>query len=156
MRGSPPVIEALNRLLTLELTVINQYFLHSRMCENWGYGRLAQSIRETALEEMKDAEEYMDRILFLEGLPNMQRLETLRVGETVPEQLQIHLAAEKMVISALIDGVAIAEQEGDGATREFLADRLEEEERHVDWLETQLGLIDKLGEANYLTEQVRD
>jgi bacterioferritin len=155
MRGSERVIEALNELLTLELTVVNQYFLHSRMCENWGYRLLAARLRDTAMEEMKDAEELIDRILFLEGVPNMQRLGPVTIGETVPEQLEIQLQGETRALKILADGVATAEKEGDAASREFFAGRLEEEEGHVDWLETELGLIRQVGEANYLAQQIR-
>jgi bacterioferritin len=155
MRGSERVIETLNELLTLELTIINQYFLHSRMCENWGYRLLAARLRETAMEEMKDAEELIDRILFLEGVPNMQRLGPVTVGEAVPEQLEIQVDGERRALNLLAQGVATAEKAGDAASREFFASRLEEEEGHVDWLETELGLIRQVGEANYLAQQIR-
>ncbi len=155
MRGSERVIEALNELLTLELTIINQYFLHSRMCEAWGYRLLAARLRHTAMEEMKDAEEIIDRILFLEGVPNMQRLGPVTVGETVPEQLELQLEGERRALQLLAEGAATAEQEGDAASREFFAGRLEEEERHVDWLETELALIRQVGETNYLAQQIR-
>ena len=155
MRGSKPVVEALNELLTLELTIINQYFVHSRMCESWGFPLLAARLRDTAMEEMKDAEEIIDRILFLEGLPNMQRLGPVRVGETVPEQLGLQVEAERQALQLLARGVATAEKEGDAASREFFAGRLREEEGHLDWLETELGLIQRVGEANYLAQQIR-
>ncbi|MDQ3990966.1 MAG: bacterioferritin, partial [Actinomycetota bacterium] len=139
MKGNEKVIEVLNGLLTFELTAINQYFLHSRMCENWGYGRLAARLREISREEMDDAEEIIDRILFLEGVPNMQRLEPIRIGETVPEQLRLQAEAEQRALSILADGIAAADEAGDRASREFFAGRLPEEEGHLDWLETQLG-----------------
>jgi bacterioferritin len=154
MKGSDRVIEVLNELLTFELTAINQYFLHSRMCDNWGYKRLAARLREISREEMDDAEEIMDRILFLEGLPNMQRLEPIRIGETVSEQLQLQAESEQRALSILGQGIAAADEAGDRASREFFAGRLQEEEAHLDWLETQLGLIDQVGEANYLTQQI--
>jgi bacterioferritin len=155
MKGKDRVVEALNELLTLELTIVNQYFLHSRMCESWGYGGLAARLRETSMEEMRDAEELIDRILFLEGLPNMQRLGPVTVGETVPEQLEIQLEGEKRALTILAECVTLAEKEGDAASREFFAGRLQEEERHLDWLETQLALIHRLGEENYLAQQIR-
>jgi bacterioferritin len=155
MRGSERVIESLNELLTLELTIVNQYFLHSRMCESWGYRLLAARLRETAMEEMRDAEELIDRILFMEGIPNMQRLGPVTIGETVAEQLELQFEGEKRALELLADGVATAEKEGDTASREFFAGRLAEEESHLDWLETQLALIRQVGEANYLAQQIR-
>jgi bacterioferritin len=156
MKGSDRVTEALNDLLTLELTVINQYFLHSKMCENWGYARLAKRLRDVAFEEMKDAESIIDRILFLEGLPNMQRLGAVRIGESVPEQLQIQLEAEREALTILAEGIKASLEEGDEASREFFAGSLLEEEEHADWLETELSLIEQVGEANYLAQQIRD
>lgn len=154
MKGNDRVIEVLNELLTFELTAINQYFLHSRMSDNWGYDRLAARLREISREEMDDAEEIIDRILFLEGVPNMQRLEPVRIGETVSEQLHLQAESEQRALSILGQGVAAADDAGDRASREFFAARLQEEEGHLDWLETQLGLIDQIGEANYLTQQI--
>lgn len=154
MKGDDRVIEALNELLTLELTVINQYFLHSKMCEDWGYGRLAARLRAVSREEMDDAEEIIERILFLEGIPNMQRLAPITIGETVSEQLRIQLEAERRALELLARGIAVAEEAGDEASREFFAGRLEEEEEHLNWLETQLGLLERVGEANYLAQQI--
>jgi bacterioferritin len=154
MKGNDRVIEVLNELLTFELTAINQYFLHSRMCDNWGYDRLSARLREISREEMDDAEEIIDRILFLEGVPNMQRLEPVRIGETVSEQLRLQAESEQRALSILGQGVAAADEAGDRASREFFAARLQEEEGHLDWLETQLGLIDQIGEGNYLTQQI--
>ena len=156
MQGSPRVIEALNDLLTLELTVVNQYFVHSRMCVNWGYGRIAGQQRAIAMDEMRDAEQIIDRILFLDGVPNMQRLGSVTVGETVSEQFQIALEGENRALELLHSGIGIALEEGDSASREFFAGRLLEEEAHVDYAETQLGLIQRLGEANYLAQQMAD
>jgi bacterioferritin len=156
MQGSDRVTEALNDLLTLELTVINQYFLHSKMCENWGLGRLAKRLREVSLEEMKDAERIVDRILFLEGLPNMQRLGAVRIGENVPELLKIQLDGERQALTVLAQGIKVALEEGDEASREFFAGSLLEEEEHADWLETELSLIQQVGEANYLAQQIHD
>lgn len=154
MQGSQRVVEALNELLTLELTVVNQYFVHSRMCENWGYERLAAKHREIAMEEMRDAEAIIDRVLFLDGVPNMQRLGSVTVGETVSEQFRIALDGELRALELLRGGISIALEEGDDASREFFAGSLLEEEGHVDFAETQLALIGSLGEANYLAQQL--
>jgi bacterioferritin len=154
MKGRGRVTDALNDLLTLQMTVIKQYFLHSRMCENWGYRRLARRLREVGLEEMKDAEAIIDRILFLEGVPNMQRLGAVTIGESVPEQLGIQLEGERQALKILADGIKVSLEEGDEASREFFASSLLEEEEHVDWLETELSLIGQVGEANYLAQQI--
>lgn len=154
MEGSGRVIDALNELLTLDLTAINQYFVHSRMCSNWGYEKLAKRFREIALDEMKDAEEIIDRVLFLEGVPNMQRLGSVTVGENVAEQLEIQLGVEKRALELLSAGVSASLEEGDNGSREFFAASLPEEEEHVDWHEAQLTLIEQVGEANYLAQQI--
>jgi bacterioferritin len=156
MKADDRVIEALNDLLTLELTVINQYFLHSRMCQDWGYEALAARLRAISREEMDDAEEIIDRILFLEGMPNLQRLRPVTIGENVPEQLRVSVEAEREALEILARGVAVSDEAGDRASREFFAGRLGEEEQHVDWLETQLHLLDHVGEANYLAQQIRE
>jgi bacterioferritin len=154
MKGNDRVVEALNELLTLELTVINQYFLHSKMCEDWGYARLAARFRAVSREEMDDAEELIERILFLEGVPNMQRLGPVTIGETVPEQFRIQLEAEKRALELLAQGISAADEAGDEASREFFAGRLQEEEGHLNWLETQLSLLEQVGETNYLAQQI--
>ncbi len=154
MKGSEKVLEALNELLTLELTVINQYFLHSKMCKDWGYERLAARLRAVSREEMDDAEEIIDRILFLEGVPNMQRLGPVVIGQSVPEQLRLQMDAEQRALSLLRQGVEAADTAGDTASREFFAARLQEEEGHLSWLETQLNLLEQVGEANYLAQQI--
>ena len=156
MQGNARVIDALNDLLTLELTVINQYFLHSKMCENWGYERLAKRLRDVSLDEMKDAERIVDRILLLDGIPNMQRLGAVTIGETVPEQLRIQLEGELQALKILAQGITASLEVGDEASREFFAGSLLEEEQHADWLETELSLITQVGEANYLAQQIRD
>jgi bacterioferritin len=155
MKGNDRVIEALNELLTLQLTAINQYFLHSKMCEDWGYRHLAARFREVSREEMDDAEEIIARILLLEGVPNMQRLEPLRVGETVPEQLRLQLETERRALELLAAGIATSDEAGDQASREFFAGHLNEEEEHANWLEAQLSLLEKVGEQNYLAQQIR-
>lgn len=154
MKGDEAIIEVLNGVLTAELTAINQYFVDSRMCANWGYQRLADHIRATAMDEMRDAEELIDRILFLEGIPNLQRLGPVRVGETVPEKLALALEVELEAIGRLNEGVAQATSKGDNGSRLLLEEMLKGEEEHADWLETQLEMINQLGEKHYLAEQV--
>jgi bacterioferritin len=156
MRGHDEVIELLNEVLTGELTAINQYFLHAKMCENWGYKRLAAHVRDESIDEMKHAETLTDRILYLEGIPNLQRLSPLRIGETVPEQLGNDLAVEMAALQRLNDGIALCTRLGDNGTRELLEDILVEEENHVDWLETQLETIRQIGVEHYLAQQLKD
>ena len=156
MQGNPRIIDLLNRLLSLELRAINQYFLHAKMCENWGYERMAKRLREQSLAEMKDAEELVDRVLYLEGLPNLQRFDAFMVGETVPEQLQLALELESEAVAQISALMAACVEEGDTATREFLAPNLLDEQTHINWIESQLTLVKQLGEANYLTQQVRE
>jgi bacterioferritin len=156
MKGNDRVVETLNELLTLELTVVNQYFLHSRMCESDGYRRLAKRFRDVALDEMRDAEAIIDRILLLEGVPNLQRLGSVTIGERVAEQLRIQLDGERQALKVLGDGIRVSVEVGDDASREFFAGGLLEEEQHADWLETELALIEQVGEANYLAQQIGD
>ena len=156
MRGHDEVIELLNDVLTGELTAINQYFLHAKMCDNWGYKRLAAHVRDESIDEMKHAETLTERLLYLEGVPNLQRLSPLRIGETVPEQLGNDLAVEMAALQRLNDGIALCARLGDNGTRELLEDILVEEEHHVDWLETQLETIRQVGVENYLAQQLRD
>jgi bacterioferritin len=156
MRGDDRVIELLNDVLTAELTAINQYFIHAKMCDNWGYRRLADYIRHESIDEMKHAEELIDRILFLEGVPNMQRLNPVRVGETVPEQFQLDLELEYTAISRLNTGIATCVEVGDNASRALLEGILVSEEEHADWLEAQIGLVNELGAATYLAQQIND
>ncbi|MDP9070903.1 MAG: bacterioferritin [Actinomycetota bacterium] len=154
MRGSDRVIELLNSVLTAELTAINQYFVDARMCENWGYHSLGQHIRDDSIDEMKDAEALVDRILYLDGVPNLQRLGSVRVGENVPEKLALALEVEKEAILRLNQGITVCVEEGDNGSRELLERILAGEEEHADWLERQLTLLAQLGEANYLALQV--
>lgn len=154
MKGDKDVIELLNDVLTGELTAINQYFIDTRMQTNWGFERLAARIREESMEEMRDAEALIDRILYLEGMPNLQRLGTVRVGETVPEQLSLALEQEVAAINRLSDGIALCTERGDHGTRELLEKILHGEEDHAAWLETQLQLLKALGEPAYLAEQM--
>jgi bacterioferritin len=154
MKGNPKVIQALNDVLAAELVGINQYFLHSKMCANWGYERIAHTVLHESIAEMKHASELTERILFLEGLPNLQKLGKVRIGETVPEQMKLDLAVEHEAIGRLNEAIALCVAEGDNASRHLLEEILTGEEEHLDWLETQLALIEKLGEPAYLAEQL--
>jgi bacterioferritin len=156
MQGSAAVVELLNEVLTAELTAVNQYFVHAKMCENWGYERLAHHSREESIGEMKDADKLIERILYLEGVPNLQRLGTVRVGETVVEQLTVDLELERAAIERLNGGIALCVAEGDNGSRDLLEDILEGEEEHADWLETQFELIRQVGEPFYLSQQIHD
>lgn len=154
MKGHPEIIDLLNELLTNELTAINQYFIHAKMCENWGFKRLATKIRAESIDEMKHADVVISRILFLEGIPNLQRLNKLRVGETVKEQFESDVQLEYSAIKQLNEWIAKARNLGDNATEDLLTKILVGEEEHTDWLETQLGLIAQLGETHYLAQQL--
>jgi bacterioferritin len=154
MKGAKDVVGVLNEVLAGELVAINQYFLHAKMCANWGFETLASHGRAESIDEMKHADAIIDRILFLEGLPNLQRLDTLHIGQTVPEQLKSDLDLEYEAVRRLNAAIALCRDNGDRTTEDLLADILASEERHVDWLETQLGLIKKLGETAYLAEQI--
>ena len=156
MQGNPAIVELLNDVLTNELTSINQYFVDAKMCENWGYKRLADKFRDESIDEMKDAEKLVERILYLEGHPNLQRLGTVRVGETVPEKLTLALDVERNAIEQLNRGIALCIGETDHGTRELLDEILTGEEDHADWLETQLELISQLGDAHYLAQQLHE
>lgn len=156
MRGDPQVIEALNDVLTAELTAINQYFIHSRMCENWGYERLAKKKYHESIEEMKDADAVIKRVLYLDGVPNMQRLNPVRVGEDAVEQHQLDLELETAAIARLNKAIALCTEKGDAGTREMLEHILKGEEESADWLESQLHLVKELGKERYLAEQIHD
>jgi len=150
MRGDERVIEFLNEQLTAELTAINQYFLHAKMQENWGYTRLAAHTRAESIDEMRHAETLTDRILFLEALPNFQRLFALRIGETVREQFESDMLVEVEAVDRLRRGIEHMRSVGDVTSARIFEDILADEEHHIDYLETQLGLLDKLGEVAYL------
>ena len=154
MRGDTEIIEILNDVLTAELTAINQYFVHSKMCANWGYDRLAAHGREESIDEMKHADIVIDRILYFDGVPNMQRLFPLRVGETVAEQLESDLQLEYAAVERLNRGIAVAVAKGDNGTRELLAEILVSEEHHIDWIETQQETIRQIGLERYLAQQL--
>ncbi|MGH9274824.1 MAG: bacterioferritin [Acidimicrobiales bacterium] len=156
MRGHDEVIELLNEVLTAELTAVNQYFLDAKMLSNWGYERLGSKFRDESIDEMKDADQLIERILYLEGMPNLQRLSTVRVGETAPEKLSLALELEKEAIERLNRGIALSVQHADNGSRELLEEILTGEEDHADWLESQLELISQVGEAHYLAQQIRD
>jgi bacterioferritin len=155
MKGNDRIIDLLNEILTHELTSINQYWVHARMCENWGYERLWTKIRSESIEEMKHADEIIERVLFLEGVPNLQRLGKVSVGETVEEQLRLDLANEVAAIQMLNTGIELCRSLGDNGTRELLEDILVDEEEHANWLEAQLTLIAQMGIANYLAQQIK-
>ena len=154
MKGHDDVIAVLNDVLTAELTAINQYFIHARMCENWGYQRLWKKLREESIGEMKDADQLIERILYLEGVPNVQKLNKVSVGQTVTEQFRLDLDLEKAAIKRLNTGIETCRTLGDNGSRELLEDILEGEEEHANWLEAQLTLIGQVGESNYLAQQI--
>ncbi|MBA3456575.1 MAG: bacterioferritin [Deltaproteobacteria bacterium] len=155
MKGNEEVLSLLNQLLTNELTAINQYFIHAKMCENWGYDRLAAKVREESIDEMRHADLVISRILFLEGVPNLQRYHKLRVGETVKEQLESDLQIEYAAIQFLNQAIEVTRKTGDNATEDLMTKILVGEEQHTDWLETQLELIRQVGEQNYLAQQMK-
>lgn len=154
MKGDAKVIEYLNKVLVNELTAINQYFLHARMFRNWGLKKLDDYEYHESVDEMKHADQLINRILFLEGLPNLQQLNKLMIGEDVPEALKGDLQLEYQALPLLREAIAHCETVNDYISRELFEDILESEEEHVDWLETQLGLIDRTGLQNYLQSQM--
>lgn len=155
MKGNDEVLRLLNELLTNELSAINQYFIHAKMCANWGFDRLAAKVRAESIDEMRHADEVITRILYLEGIPNLQRYHKLHVGETVKEQLQSDLELEHRAIKFLNDGIEAARKVGDNGSEDLMTKILVAEEEHTDWLETQLELIRQVGEQNYLAQQMK-
>lgn len=154
MKGDVKIIEALNTVLASELTAINQYFLHARMLQDWGLEVLGKLEYEASLDEMRHADEIIKRILFLEGLPNLQKLNRLRIGQNVKEIIDCDLEVEYEAVPQLKNFIVLAEEKRDFVTRDLFLSILKSEEHHVDWLETQKGLIDKVGLENYLQSQI--
>lgn len=156
MQGDREVIDALNEILTAELTAVNQYFIHSRMCENWGYQRLAKQKYDEAIGEMKDADRVIRRILYLEGIPNMQRLGSVRAGEDAVEQHRLDLEMEKAAIARYNAAIALCVRKSDNGTRDMLEEILHGEEHGADWIESQLRIVEEIGKERYLAEQIHD
>ncbi len=156
MQGSPEIIDFLNEALAAEVTAINQYFVNSKVCEDWGWDRLAAKMREESIEEMHDAEKLMDRILYLDGFPKLESLGSVRAGKTVEDQLENDRLLEVAAIARYRRGVSLAEEQGDIGTRELLEHLLVGEEEHLDWIETQQSAIADIGIQNYLQAQMGD
>jgi bacterioferritin len=156
MRSDPAILDALNQILTSELTAINQYFIHYKMLANWGYLRLAKQKREESIEEMKHADRVIERILYLDGVPNMQRLGPVRVGEEPIEMHRLDLEFEVEAFQRLNDAIALCTAKNDNGTRELLEELLKDEEHAIDWLETQLHLVEDIGRERYLAQQLQD
>ena len=156
MKGDAKVIEYLNKALYNELTAINQYFLHAKMLKNWGFKELAEHEYKESIDEMKHADKLSERILFLDGLPNFQALGKLRIGETPREILECDLALEQEALPPLREAIAYCESVADYVSRQLVVDILDSEEEHIDWLETQLSVIDRIGEPNYLLTKLDD
>ncbi len=154
MKGSATVIDTLNDVLTAELTAVNQYFIHAKMCKNWGFDRLAAHIRMESIDEMKHADELIERILFLDGVPNVQRYGKISIGEHVQEQFELDLKMEYDAVDRFRKGVRTCRDEGDVTSADLLERMLASEESHVDWLETQLQLIEQVGTKHYLAQQI--
>ena len=154
MKGHSEVISALKEILTNELTAVNQYFLHARMCKDWGYEKIGDKFYKESLDEMKHARDIIDRILFLEGAPNVQKLHPLKIGATVPQQLENDLQLEQKAISDLKQSIETCIKVSDFASKELLEDILVSEEKHTDWIESQLNLIKDIGVENYLSQQL--
>ena len=154
MKGNTKIIDALNSVLTKELTAINQYFLHARMMEDWGLAKIGKLEYKASIDEMKHADDLIKRILFLEGLPNVQKLEKVRIGQNIKEIFESDLQLENEAVVNLKDCIQLAEGERDYVSRQLFGDILESEEEHIDWLETQLGLLQRVGEQNYQQTQI--
>ncbi|HLK38494.1 MAG TPA: bacterioferritin [Polyangiaceae bacterium] len=155
MKGDPGIIDLLNEILTGELTAISQYFLHAKMCMNWGYEYLGKKIYDESIDEMKHADKLVERVLFLDGLPNLQKLGKLAIGQTVVEILTNDLAFESQTVPRLNRGIQACRNAGDNGSEELLTRILVDSEEHVDWLESQLELLKQVGEGHYLAQQIR-
>jgi bacterioferritin len=156
MKSDPRIIDMLNDVLTGELTAINQYFLHARMCSNWGYEYLGKKIYKESIDEMKHADRLVQRVLFLDGLPNLQKLNKLAIGTNVIEILESDLALELGTVTRLNDGIKLSRDLGDNGSDELLTRILVDSEHHVDWLESQVELVKQVGPAHYLAQQIRE
>jgi len=156
MKGDPKILDLLNEVLTGELTSINQYFLHARMFANWGYKRLAEHERKESIDEMKHADELIERILYLEGLPNVQRLGKIGVGQSVPEALKSDHGLEVAAVALLNKGIQTCRDLGDNGSEDLLVRILRSEEEHIDWIEEQFDLLKQIGAEHYLAQQIRD
>lgn len=156
MKGKKQVIDVLSQVLRKELTGINQYYLHAKMCENWGYKRLRKIIREESVEEMKHADRIIERILFLEGTPNVSAYDKITIGSTVKQQLENDLALEMAALTVLRPGIKTCLEASDDSSRELLEHILVDEEKHVDWIESQLHQIEEVGYQNYLAQQINE
>jgi len=156
MKGDPKVIDFLNQVLKAELTAINQYFLHAEMCENWGYERLAKLIRKESIEEMQHAEKLIERILYLDGSPNMSDYFKINIGQTVEQQYKNDVQLEYDAVKRLNDGIQLCIAQNDGGSRELAEKILSDEEHHIDWLEAQLHAIEEMGYQNYLAQQLKE
>ena len=154
MKGKPEILDLLNEVLTAELTAINQYFIHAKMLKNWGLNKLGAHVYAESIDEMKHADELVDRILYLEGIPNLQRYNKINVGETPKEQMELDLQMEYAAVERFNRGIQLCRDLGDNGSADLLEKMLVSEEGHVDWLETQLDLIGRLGENAYLAEQM--
>ena len=154
MKAREGVVDRLNGLLTIDLTAINQYFVQSEMVRNWGFERTAEKLRDLSMDEMRDAQKLVRHVLYLEGLPNLQRLGPIKIGESVAENLQLDLESEMSALETLAEAIAHCEQVGDFGTREILEDMVREEEEHVDWLETQQETIRQVGIEHYLAQNI--
>lgn len=154
MKKNSPIIDLLNEILTAELTAINQYFLHGELCEHWGYTKLYQIDRKQSIDEMKHAEQLIERILFLDGIPNVQRLGKINIGETVPEQFKSDLKLESEAVDRLKPGIELCRSHHDPITAVLLESILASEEQHLDFLNKQIDLLEAIGEANYLAQHL--
>jgi bacterioferritin len=156
MKAKEGVVDRLNTLLTNDLTAINQYFVHAEMCKNWGFERLYHKLYDLSIDEMKDAQHLIRHILYLEGLPNLQRLNTVRIGESAIEDLRLNADSERAAVDLFTEAIRHCASVGDFTTRNILEEMVRDEEEHLDWLETQLETVSQIGEGNYLAQQIKE